>query len=36
MIPATATATIDIRLVKGIDPATAAQRVIDHIRKQGY
>ena len=36
VIPSTATATIDIRLVKGIDPDTAARRVMDHIRKQGY
>ena len=36
VIPATATASIDIRLVKGIDPATAVRRVLDHIRKQGY
>ena len=36
VIPASATATIDIRLVKGIDHDTAAQRVIDHIRKQGF
>ena len=36
MIPATATASIDMRLVKGIDPATAVRRVLDHIRKQGY
>jgi acetylornithine deacetylase/succinyl-diaminopimelate desuccinylase-like protein len=36
VIPATATATIDIRLVKGIDPATALARVEEHIRKQGY
>src|SRR5262249_30882645 len=36
VIPASATATIDIRLVKGIDPATAVKRVADHIRKQGY
>ncbi len=35
VIPASATATIDIRLVKGIDQ-TAAQRVIEHIRQQGY
>lgn len=34
--PATATATIDIRLVKGIDHDTAARRVVEHIRKQGY
>jgi acetylornithine deacetylase/succinyl-diaminopimelate desuccinylase-like protein len=36
VIPASATATMDIRLVKGIDHDAAAGRVIDHIRKQGY
>ena len=36
VIPSTATASIDIRLVKGIDTATAARRVLDHIRAQGY
>ncbi len=36
VIPATATASIDCRLVKGITPEMAAQRVIEHIRKQGY
>ena len=36
VIPATATASIDMRLVKGIDPATAVNRVLEHIRKQGY
>jgi len=36
VVPATATATIDIRLVKGIDAKVALQRVMDHIRKQGY
>lgn len=36
VIPATATASIDIRLVQGISPATAAKRVLDHIRAQGY
>ena len=36
VIPSTATASIDIRLVKGIDPPTAEKRVLDHIRKQGY
>ena len=36
VIPATATASIDIRLVKGIDHRVAAQRLIEHIRKQGY
>ena len=36
VIPASATASIDIRLVKGIDHDAAAGRVIEHIRKQGY
>jgi acetylornithine deacetylase/succinyl-diaminopimelate desuccinylase-like protein len=36
VIPASATATIDIRLVKGIDAKIEVQRVVDHIRKQGY
>ncbi len=36
VIPSTAMASIDIRLVKGIDHDTAARRVIEHIRKQGY
>jgi acetylornithine deacetylase/succinyl-diaminopimelate desuccinylase-like protein len=36
VIPSTATATIDMRLVKGVDHAAAEQRMIDHIRKQGY
>ena len=36
VIPATATATMDVRLVKGMDPRTTAERVIEHIRKQGF
>jgi acetylornithine deacetylase/succinyl-diaminopimelate desuccinylase-like protein len=36
VIPSTATATIDMRLVKGIDHRQAAERLIAHIRKQGY
>ena len=36
VIPSTATAALDIRLVKGIDPKSAADRVIEHIRKEGY
>jgi acetylornithine deacetylase/succinyl-diaminopimelate desuccinylase-like protein len=36
VIPATATASLDIRLVKGIDHRAALQRVIEHIREQGY
>jgi acetylornithine deacetylase/succinyl-diaminopimelate desuccinylase-like protein len=36
VIPSTATASIDMRLVKGIDHRDAAARLIAHIRKQGY
>jgi len=36
VVPSTATASIDIRLVKGIMPDVAARRVLDHIRAQGY
>jgi acetylornithine deacetylase/succinyl-diaminopimelate desuccinylase-like protein len=36
VIPASATATIDMRLVKGMDPTETANRLIDFVRKQGY
>ena len=36
VIPSTATAALDIRLVKGITPAMATGRVTAHLRKQGY
>src|SRR5262245_32379172 len=36
VIPSTATASMDIRLVKGLDHARAVDRVIEHIRAQGY
>lgn len=36
VVPATATASIDIRLVKGFSPAHAQALVKEHIRKQGY
>ena len=36
VIPATATATIDMRLVKGMDAEETANRFIEHVRKQGY
>jgi len=36
VIPATATASIDIRLVKGVDHKVEVERVLAHIRKQGY
>jgi acetylornithine deacetylase/succinyl-diaminopimelate desuccinylase-like protein len=36
VVPSTATATIDLRLVKGIGRLQQAERVVAHIRKQGY
>jgi acetylornithine deacetylase/succinyl-diaminopimelate desuccinylase-like protein len=36
VIPATATAAMDIRLVKGMDARHTLDRVIDHIRSQGF
>jgi acetylornithine deacetylase/succinyl-diaminopimelate desuccinylase-like protein len=36
VIPASATASMDIRLVKGMDPRRTQERVVDHIRKQGF
>ena len=36
VIPATATASIDIRLVKGMEPRRTADSVLDHIRRQGF
>ncbi|MBO0754590.1 MAG: M20/M25/M40 family metallo-hydrolase [Bradyrhizobiaceae bacterium] len=36
IIPATATAAIDLRLVKGVTKEGQAERLIAHIRKQGY
>ncbi len=36
IVPSSATASIDIRLVKGMDPRTTQDRVIEHIRRQGY
>jgi acetylornithine deacetylase/succinyl-diaminopimelate desuccinylase-like protein len=36
VIPATATASIDMRLVKGMDPRQTADRLIEHVRKQGF
>jgi acetylornithine deacetylase/succinyl-diaminopimelate desuccinylase-like protein len=35
-IPASATARLAMRLVHGLDPAKMNERVIDHVRKQGY
>jgi acetylornithine deacetylase/succinyl-diaminopimelate desuccinylase-like protein len=36
VIPATASATIDMRLVKGMDPRQTADRLIEHLRKQEF
>src|SRR5213078_1865025 len=36
VIPTTATAVLDLRLVKGNDHRQQVQRLIDHIRKQGF
>jgi acetylornithine deacetylase/succinyl-diaminopimelate desuccinylase-like protein len=36
IIPTTASAVLDLRLVKGNDHDRQIQRLIDHIRKQGY
>ncbi|HSB07946.1 MAG TPA: M20/M25/M40 family metallo-hydrolase [Blastocatellia bacterium] len=36
IIPAEATATVDLRLVKGIEPKRQVERLIAHIRQQGY
>jgi len=36
IIPNEATASLDLRLVKNIDPKRQFERVIAHIRKQGY
>ncbi len=36
VIPTTATAVLDLRLVKGNDHRRQTQRLIEHIRKQGY
>jgi acetylornithine deacetylase/succinyl-diaminopimelate desuccinylase-like protein len=36
VVPATATASIGIRLVKGMNHRRAVDKVIEHIRRQGY
>ena len=36
IVPATATATMDLRLVKGMDQVQTVAKIIDHIRRQGY
>jgi acetylornithine deacetylase/succinyl-diaminopimelate desuccinylase-like protein len=36
IVPATATASIDIRLTKGNDPEDMVKKIIQHIKNQGY
>ena len=36
VIPSSATATIDMRLVKGVTPDQAVSRLREHVRSQGY
>jgi acetylornithine deacetylase/succinyl-diaminopimelate desuccinylase-like protein len=36
VIPASATATIDVRMVKGMDGRKTGEQIIDHVRKQGF
>jgi len=36
IIPSEASATVDMRLVKGIEPRRQVERLIAHIKKQGY
>ncbi len=36
IIPTTASAVLDLRLVKNVDHRRQVQRLIDHIRKQGF
>ncbi len=36
IIPAEATATVDLRLVKGIEPHRQVERLIAHFKRQGY
>jgi len=36
VVPSTATASFDIRLVKGIDAQAAVERAIEHVKGRGY
>jgi acetylornithine deacetylase/succinyl-diaminopimelate desuccinylase-like protein len=36
VIPTTATATLDLRLVRGTDRARQVARLVEHVRRQGY
>lgn len=36
IIPASATARLDLRFVKNVDPAKQFERLVAHVKKQGY
>ena len=36
VVPSTATASLDVRLVKGVTPQGQFHRLVQHVRKQGY
>jgi acetylornithine deacetylase/succinyl-diaminopimelate desuccinylase-like protein len=36
IVPATATARVDLRFVKAVDPSRQFERLVTHVRKQGY
>jgi len=36
IVPATASARLDLRFVKAVDPSKQFERLVNHIRKQGY
>lgn len=36
IIPATASARVDLRFVNGVDPSKQFERLVNHIKKQGY
>jgi acetylornithine deacetylase/succinyl-diaminopimelate desuccinylase-like protein len=36
VVPSSATASFDIRLVKGMDPQAAVESVVTHVRARGY
>ena len=36
IVPATASARVDLRFVKGVDPSKQFERLVTHVKKQGY
>ena len=36
IVPATASARVDLRFVKAVDPSKQFERLVNHIKKQGY